>query len=188
MTWQKRSCCISVDWYRKREHIWGVCFALTCLYLKLWPEHCWWPFMTWNHHHHALWKSRAINKICRAVQKHSVLISRHRSHHPYMHTSHITNVKHPSHTRRPPPSGDGGGVPTDPMHLHRCSVFSNARWVRFAQFALLQTFIVVRNALNILYTYLCTIAITAGPGPADFVRYYSLRIIFINHLRIKLIF
>ena len=100
-----------------------------------------------HHHPHVLQKSRAINRICRAVQKHSVLISRHCSHYPYMHTSHITYAKHSSHSRRTPTP-----VPADSTYLHCCSIFSNGCRVPFEQSVLLQIFIVVRNALKIVYT------------------------------------
>ena len=93
------------------------------------------------------------------MQKHSVLITRHRSLHPYIHILHISHTPNIPLTRdaRPPP------VPADPTYLHRGSGSSNARLVRFAQSALLQIFLVVRNALKILYIRSHTNARSAPP-------------------------
>ena len=43
----KKPCCISVDLYGRREHIYGVFIALAGFYQKVLSKN-WWPFMTWN--------------------------------------------------------------------------------------------------------------------------------------------
>ena len=45
---RSRSWCISVDPYRRPEHICDILIVLACLYQKLLAKNCWWPFKTWN--------------------------------------------------------------------------------------------------------------------------------------------
>ena len=45
---RNRSCCISVDLYRRPEHIYGIFIALFGLHQKLLPKNCWWPKVAWN--------------------------------------------------------------------------------------------------------------------------------------------